>query len=109
VAGSNKQQATNSGILAARKLSDRRYIVATQMIIRVEQSLKDKVSRLAKSEGKNLSELVRELLEKYTKERDMGAYIDNLWDKIGRDLSKNNISDSDIENMIKQTRLSNAK
>ena len=83
--------------------------MATQMIIRVEPSLKDKVSRLAKSEGKNLSELVRELLEKYTKERDMGAYIDNLWDKIGRNLSKNNISESDIENMIKQTRLRNAK
>jgi len=78
------------------------------MIIRLEPGLKDKVSRLAKSEGKNLSELVRELLEKYTKERDMGAYIDNLWDKIGRNLSKN-ISESDIENMIKQTRLSNAK
>lgn len=83
--------------------------MATQMIIRVEPSLKDKASRLAKSEGKNLSELVRELLEKYTKERDMGAYIDNLWDKIGRNLSKENISESDIENMIKQTRSSNAK
>jgi len=79
------------------------------MIIRVESSLKDKVSRLAKSEGKNLSELVRELLEKYSKERDMGAYIDNLWDKIGRSLSENNISDSGIENMIRETRLSNAK
>jgi len=83
--------------------------VATQMIIRVESSLKDKVSRLAKSEGKNLSELVRELLEKYTKERDIGAYIDNLWDNIGKDLAKNNISESDIENMIKKTRLRNAK
>ena len=83
--------------------------MATQMIIRVESSLKDKVSRLAKSEGKNLSELVRELLEKYTKERDIGAYIDNLWDNIGKDLAKNNISESDIENMIKKTRLRNAK
>jgi Arc/MetJ-type ribon-helix-helix transcriptional regulator len=79
------------------------------MIIRVESSLKDKVSRLARSEGKNLSELVRELLEKYAKERDMGTYIDNLWDKIGENLSKNNISKSDINNIIKQTRLSNAR
>ncbi len=83
--------------------------MATQMIIRVESSLKDKVSRLAKSEGKNLSELVRELLEKYTKERDMGAYIDNLWTKIGRNLSKNNITESDVENVIKQVRANNAK
>ncbi len=83
--------------------------MVTQMIIRVEPSLKDKVNRLAKSEGKSLSELVRELLEKYTKERDMGAYIDSLWDKIGTDLSKNNISESDIDKAIKETRLSNAQ
>ena len=38
--------------------------MATQMIIRVEPSLKNKVRRLAEAEGKNLSELVRELLEK---------------------------------------------
>ncbi len=81
--------------------------MATQMIIRVESELKDKVSRLAKSEGKNLSELVRELMEKYTRERDAGAYIDMLWDNIGRKLSKNNISRSDIENIIQQTRLKN--
>ena len=56
--------------------------MATQMIIRVEPSLKNKVSKLAKAEGKNLSELVRELLEKYTKE----VY------KIIHSLSVNNVS-----------------
>jgi len=78
--------------------------MATQMIVRIDPNLKDKISRLAQSEGKNLSELVRELLEKYTKERDMGAYIDDLWASIGKKLSKNNISESDIENAIKQVR-----
>ena len=82
--------------------------MATQMIIRVESSLKNKVSRLAKAEGKNLSELVRELLEKYTKERDMSAYIDNLWDRIGLNLFQNNISEANIEEAIKQVRSKNA-
>ncbi len=82
--------------------------MATQMIIRVEPALKNKVSRLAKAEGKNLSELVRELLEKYTKERDMGAYIDNLWDKIGQNLTQNSISEENIEEVIKQVRSQNA-
>ena len=81
--------------------------MATQMIIRIDPSLKDKISRLAQSEGKNLSELVRELLEKYTKERDMGAYIDNLWTSIGGNLSKNNVSESDIEKAIRQVRSHN--
>jgi len=82
--------------------------MTTQMIIRVEPTLKNKVSNLAKSEGKSLSELVRELLENYTKERDMGAYIDNLWDSIGKKLSQENINESDIAEAIRLTRLRNA-
>ncbi|MCD6585484.1 MAG: ribbon-helix-helix protein, CopG family [Desulfobacteraceae bacterium] len=82
--------------------------MATQMIIRVEPSLKNKVSQLAKAEGKNLSQLVRELLEKYTKERDTSAYIDNLWDKIGQKFAQNNVSEADIEKAIKQVRSKNA-
>ncbi len=82
--------------------------MATQMIIRIEPDLKNKVSQLAKAEGKNLSELVRELLEKYTKERDTSAYIDTLWDRIGQHLAQNNISEPDIEKAIKQVRSKNA-
>ena len=82
--------------------------MATQMIIRVEQSLKNKVSQLAKAEGKNLSELVRELLEKYTKDRDIGAYVDNLWERIGQNFAQNNISEADIEDAIKQIRAKHA-
>ena len=82
--------------------------MATQMIIKLEPDLKKKVSMLAKKEGKNLSELVRELLEKYTRERDINSYIDNLWESIGSKLAKNNISESDIDNVIKQVRKNHA-
>ncbi len=78
--------------------------MSTQMIIRVESSLKERVSKLARAEGKNLSDIVRDLLIKYTKERDMSSYIDNLWDKIGDNFSKNDISESDIEQVIKNLR-----
>ena len=81
--------------------------MATQMIIRIDPFLKEKVSNLARKEGKNLSELVRELLERYVRERDMGAYIDNLWDKIGRRLSEKNISQTDIDGIIQKVRSSN--
>ena len=81
--------------------------MATQMIIRIDPFLKEKVSNLARKEGKNLSELVRELLEKYARERDMGVYIDNLWDKIGRRLSEKNISQTDIDGIIQKVRSSN--
>ena len=82
--------------------------MATQMIIRVEPVLKDKVNQLAKAEGKNLSELVRELLINYTKERDMSTYIDSLWDRIGQNFTQNNISEKEIEEAIIQVRSKNA-
>ncbi len=77
------------------------------MIIRLDPGLKDKASKLAKKEGKSLSELVRELLEKYTKERDMGTYIDDLWDRIGKKLSENNVTGYDIDKAIKEVRALN--
>lgn len=82
--------------------------MTTQMIIRVETDLKEKVNKLAKSEGKNLSEVVRELLVNYTKERDMGNYIDDLWNSIGKKISMTNIEESDIEEVIRQVRSKNA-
>jgi len=78
------------------------------MIIRVDQGLKNKVSQLAKADGKNLSELVRELLQRYTRERNMSAYIDNLWDSIGNNLSETDVSEVDISEAIKQVRSRNA-
>ncbi len=82
--------------------------MTTQMIIRVDQGLKNKVSQLAKADGKNLSELVRELLQRYTRERNMSAYIDNLWDSIGNNLSETDVSEVDISEAIKQVRSRNA-
>ncbi|MCK5036237.1 MAG: ribbon-helix-helix protein, CopG family [Candidatus Sabulitectum sp.] len=82
--------------------------MTTQMIIRVDQGLKNKVSQLAKADGKNLSELVRELLERYTRERNMSAYIDNLWDSIGNNLSETDVSEVDVSEAIKQVRSRNA-
>ena len=43
--------------------------MVTQMIIELDSDLKSKASRLAKNEGKSLSELVRELLERYMVEK----------------------------------------
>ena len=61
--------------------------MAAQMIVRLDRELKTKVDNLAKTEGKSLSEVVRELLEEYVKNRDIGAYIDDLWGRIGAKLT----------------------
>ena len=81
--------------------------MSTQMIVRVDSSLKSKASQLAKAEGKNLSELVRELLVNYTRERDMSAYIDGLWDRIGEQFDQNRVQEKDIDKVIRQVRAKN--
>lgn len=79
--------------------------MSSQMIIRIEEGLKEQVSQLAKMEGKSLSELVRSVLLQYTKERDVSTYIDGLWDRIGAELTENRVSESDIEEVIKRVRV----
>jgi len=74
------------------------------MIIRIDEELKEKVSQLARIEGKSLSELVRGVLLQYTRERDMSSYIDGLWDRIGERLTENQVSEADVEEAIRQVR-----
>ena len=81
--------------------------MTTQMVIRIDNDLKNKVARLAKSEGKNLSELIRDLMENYTKERDMGLYVDTLWDDIGAKIKSLDKNTTDIDSIIKEVRDAN--
>ena len=74
------------------------------LIIRIDPETKRKATALAKAEGKNVSQVVRSLLDGYIRERDMGAYIDELWDRIGDGLKKSKRSSRDVAKTIKQVR-----
>ena len=78
--------------------------MSTQMIVRIEPDLKNKVNRFAKAEGKTTSEVVRELLEDYVRSRDIGAYIDDLWDRIGKKLKTKRVGPDEIQRIIKEVR-----
>ena len=75
-----------------------------QMIVRVDPELKAKVNSIAKTEGKSVSEVVRELLVDYVRNRDIGAYVDDLWDRIGGKLSARGVGPKDIQRVIKEVR-----
>jgi predicted DNA-binding protein len=47
--------------------------MSKQMIIRIDPALKNKVENCARAEGKNVSMIVRELLEGYIIDRDISA------------------------------------
>jgi predicted DNA-binding protein len=79
-------------------------VMTTQMIVRIDPDLKAKVNNFAKAEGKNVSEVVRELLEDYVKSRDINAYIDDLWDRIGGKLESKGFGRKDITRVIREVR-----
>ena len=76
--------------------------MATQMIVRVNPELKNKVNNLAKAEGKNISEVVRELLEDYVRDHDIGFYIDDLWERVGVKLKSRGHDPKDIQRVIRR-------
>ena len=78
--------------------------MTTQMIIRIDPELKERVSALAKAEGKNVSEVVRELLKAYIKERDLSGYIDDLWDRIGGKMRSKGVDRRRVNRVIRQVR-----
>lgn len=78
--------------------------MSTQMIVRIDPELKTKVNNLAKAEGKSISEVVRELLEDYVKDRDIGLYIDDLWRRISTKLTSRGFGPRDIKRVIQEVR-----
>lgn len=78
--------------------------MTTQMIIRMDSEMKNKLNKLARVEGKTTSQMVRELIEDYIREKDIGTYIDNLWDRIGGKLRSKGITQRDINRAIKESR-----
>ena len=78
--------------------------MSTQMIVRISPELKAKVNKFAKVEGKNVSEVVRELLEEYVKTRDIDSYIDDLWNRIGSKLVSGGVGPVDVKRVIRDSR-----
>jgi predicted DNA-binding protein len=78
--------------------------MVSQVLIRLDKELKDKFQRLSRTEQKSLNEKVRELMEEYVKEHDMGAAMRSLWDEIGQSLRKKGYKASDVNKMIKEVR-----
>ncbi len=78
--------------------------MSTQMIIRIDDKVKNRLGKLARIEGKTTSGMVRELIEEYIKERDIGMYIDGLWNRIGGKLKSKGVTPAAINSAVKASR-----
>jgi len=75
-----------------------------QLIIRIDEELKSKFSKIARIEGKTTSEKIRELVSNYTAENDFATAVDSLWDKISEKIESSGFKLEDIDKKIKETR-----
>jgi predicted DNA-binding protein len=75
-----------------------------QILIRIEPELKAKLYKLARAEGIPASRMVRELIADYVRDRDIGAYIDDLWDRMGDKLRSQGTKLEDIDSAIRASR-----
>jgi predicted DNA-binding protein len=78
--------------------------MSTQMMIRIDNGVKNRLNKLARIEGKTTSEMVRGLIEEYIRERDIGAYIDDLWNRTGRKLKQKGVTPAAINKAVKASR-----
>jgi hypothetical protein len=78
--------------------------MAHQMLLRIDPELKAKLDRVARAEGKSSSGMVRELIAAYVKERDIGAYIDGLWNRVGDKLKAKGAEPERIDQAVKDAR-----
>jgi predicted DNA-binding protein len=80
------------------------FLMTTQLVVRIDSEVKERFNKLVRVEGKTSSQMVRELIEDYIKERDIGTYVDDLWNRIGKKLKSKGIRQRDINREIRETR-----
>lgn len=78
--------------------------MSDQILIKIDPDLKKALERLSRAEGKTTSGMVRELIRDYVKQRDIGAYIDRLWDRIGDKLRTRGARAPDVAKAVDKVR-----
>ncbi len=78
--------------------------MSDQMLIRISSETKDSLKKIARSEGKSASQVVREIINDYIHNRDISLYIDDLWSRIGKKLKAKGITRLDISEKIREVR-----
>lgn len=78
----------------------------TNIIVRIEETTKQRFARLVRSEGKSASEKVREMIDGYIRKADIGPVVDDLWDRVGTKMRKKGVRQRDVARAIREVRSS---
>ncbi len=75
-----------------------------QLIVRIDEETRMKMTRLARSEGKTSADVLRDLIHGYIRDRDISGYIDDLWERSGKKLRARRIGQAGMQRLIRQVR-----
>ena len=75
-----------------------------QLLIRVDPELKRRLAKAATLEGKTSTQVIRDLIEDYVRQRDLPSYIAELWDRIGENLKLSGVKPGGIAKAIHEAR-----
>ncbi len=78
--------------------------MATQLVVRIDPEIKEKLMKLARIEGKSASDKVREMVTEYVAQSDLSAIVDDLWARISDKVRKKGITARDVDRTIAQVR-----
>lgn len=78
--------------------------MTSQVLVRVDNDIKDKFQRLSRFEHKSVNEKLRELMKDYVEEHNIEGTMKGLWSEIGGSLKKKGFKVSDVEKTIRKVR-----
>lgn len=78
--------------------------MVTQMMMRLDTELKKQLQKQARMEGKTTSQIMRELIENYLRDHDIGSYIDGLWNRIGKHLRSQGVTRREVAAAVRAVR-----
>ncbi len=78
--------------------------MATQLVIRMDPETKEKLMRLARTEGKTASDKVREMVTEYVAQSDLSTIVDDLWARISDKVRRKGMTARDVDRTIARVR-----
>ncbi len=75
-----------------------------QLTVRIDDDLKGHLQNLARQEGKSTSDVVRGLVQRYVQDRDRGAALRALWERMRQRAEEAGADPEDVEGAIESVR-----
>jgi len=75
-----------------------------QLTVRIDDDLKEHLQALARREGKSTSDVVRSLVQRYVQDRDRGAALRALWERMRQRAEEAGAGAKGVEDAIESVR-----